>query len=133
MEMIKINNKEQIINLWNDIDKQNWSKLYEYFHSDAIINWNNTNEQFNVEEFVRVNSEYPGNWSIVLERLECIENLAISVVKVHLKESDFSVHATSFFEFQSGKIKTLNEYWGEDGEAPQWRTDKQIGKPIMIK
>ncbi|WP_415520971.1 hypothetical protein [Clostridium sp.] len=62
--------------------------------------------------------------------MECIENLVISVVKVQLKNKDASFHATSFFEFNNGKIKLLNEYWGDDGKAPQWRIDKQIGEKI---
>jgi hypothetical protein len=125
-----MNYKEQVIALWSDIDKQNWNNIYGYFHNDAMINWNNTNEQFSVEEFVRANSEYPGNWSIKVERLECIGALVISVVKVILKDGDLSFHATSFFEFINDKIKVLNEYWGDDGQAPQWRIDKKIGKPI---
>lgn len=125
-----MNYNEQVRGLWSDIDKQNWNEIHRYFDNDAVINWNNTNESFNVEEFVRANSEYPGDWSIKVERLECIENLVISVVKVKLKNDDVSVHATSFFEFNNGKIKLLNEYWGDDGNAPQWRIDKQIGKQI---
>ncbi|MBX4260396.1 nuclear transport factor 2 family protein (plasmid) [Clostridium estertheticum] len=125
-----MNYKEQVIGLWSDMNKQSWNDIHRYFDNDAVINWNNTNERFNVEEFVRANSEYPGDWSIKVERLECIENLVISVVKVHLKNDDVSFHATSFFEFNNGKIKLLNEYWGDDGKSPQWRIDKQIGKPI---
>ena len=125
-----MNFKDQVTSLWEDMDKQNWDKLYGYFHDEAIIKWNNTNEQFNVREFVRANSEYPGAWSIKVERLECIGNLVVSVVLVQLKEDDLSFHATSFFEFSKDKIKALNEYWGEDGKAPQWRIDKGIGKPI---
>ncbi|WP_242837266.1 nuclear transport factor 2 family protein [Alkaliphilus transvaalensis] len=122
--------QEQIKALWNDMDKQNWDNIKKYFHNEAIINWNNTNERFNVEEFVRVNSEYPGDWNIKIERLESIDNLVISVVKVQLKDEDISVHATSFFEFDRDKIKVLNEYWGDDGKPPQWRIEKQVGRPI---
>jgi len=28
------------------------------------------------------------------------------------------------------KIKTLDEYWGDDGPIPQWRKDMNIGRPI---
>ncbi|MDF2544854.1 MAG: hypothetical protein K0S47_4572 [Herbinix sp.] len=122
--------KEKVISLWNDIDKQNWDNTHTYFEDDATINWNNTNERFNVEEFIRANCEYPGDWSIKVERLECIESLVISVVKVKLKNDDVFFHATSFFEFNNGKIKLLNEYWGDDGQAPQWRIDRHIGKAI---
>lgn len=125
-----MNYKEKVISLWNDMDNQNWKGVYKYFHDDSVINWNNTNERFNINEFVRVNSEYPGDWNIEVERLECIENLVISVVKVTLEKGKLSFHAVSFFEFSGDKIRLLNEYWGDDGEAPQWRIDKKIGQPI---
>lgn len=108
---------EKILALWNDIDKQNWDNIRSYFEDEAIINWNNTNERFTVEEFIKVNSEYPGDWNINIERLECIDKLVISVVRVQLKNENISVHATSFFEFSDDKIKVLNEYWGDDGKA----------------
>jgi hypothetical protein len=41
-----------------------------------------------------------------------------------------SFHVTSFIEIIEGKIKTLDEYWGDDGPIPQWRKDMHIGKPI---
>jgi len=125
--------KEQVIALWNDMDKQNWNNIHSYFNDEAIIYWNNTNEEFNLAEYVRTNCEYPGDWSIKIERLECSENLVISVVKVQLENDDVSFHGISFFEFNNGRISLLNEYWGDDGKAPQWRIDKHIGKPINNK
>lgn len=29
------------------------------------------------------------------------------------------------------KIVSVDEYWADDGDAPQWRKDKKIGRPIM--
>lgn len=121
--------KDIVIKLWNDIDKQNWSALPSYFLETATINWHNTNECFNIDEFVRANSEYPGDWAVKIERLMESDNIVISVVKV--KNGDISFHATSFFAFDSNKVKTLDEYWGDDGKAPQWRIDKRIGRPII--
>ena len=28
------------------------------------------------------------------------------------------------------KIIEVDEYWGDDGPAPQWRMNKHIGRPI---
>ena len=126
-----MNYKEKVISLWNDMDKQNWNNISIYFEKDAVINWHNTNESFNVNEFIMANREYPGDWKIEIERLECIKNLVISVVKVQLQnDNNISFHASSFFEFNDNKIKLLNEYWGNDEEAPQWRIDKKIGRKI---
>lgn len=30
------------------------------------------------------------------------------------------------------KIKALDEYCGDDDKVPQWRIDKNIGKPIQL-
>lgn len=48
--------------LWNDIITQNRDRLPKYFKDDAVILWQCTNEQFTVDEYIRVNCEYPGNW-----------------------------------------------------------------------
>ena len=45
--------------------------------------------------------------------------------------SDASFHVVSFFEIVDNKITSLDEYWGEDGDVPQWRKEKRIGKPIQ--
>ncbi len=120
-----------VSDLWGDIDRQNWSNLPYYFSDTATINWHNTNECFSVEEFILANSKYPGDWQITVEKLVGIGNIAISVVKVALKEENSSFHATSFFEFEGEKIMKLDEYWGSDDKPPQWRADMKIGKPII--
>ena len=123
--------KNQLItNFWSDIAAQNAVALKEYFHPDAYVRWNNTNEQFTVDEFLVANCEYPGNWQGEVERIELIGDLAISVTRVWVADNSASFHVTSFFEFCYDKITALNEYWGEDGTAPQWRLEKHIGKPI---
>ncbi|HHV08913.1 MAG TPA: nuclear transport factor 2 family protein [Clostridiales bacterium] len=113
---------------WNHIATQNEEELKKYFHDDACIRWHNTNEEFNVEEFLRANCDYPGSWSGEVERVEFAGNIIITVTHVWSKEISF--HVTSFFEMEEDKIKILDEYWSEDGTAPQWRMDKNIGRPI---
>ena len=119
-----------ILDFWQDVANQAASNLQNYFLSNATINWHNTNEQFSVEEYIRANCEYPGDWCGEVERIELVENLAITATRVWLSDSSASFHVTSFFEFDNDKIIYLNEYWGDDGVAPQWRLDKGIGKPI---
>ncbi len=113
---------------WSCIAAQDEERLRDYFDEDACIRWHNTNEQFNVEEFLRANCEYPGKWNGEIERIETIEKTVITVTRVWTNEISF--HVTSFFEVTSGRIRKLDEYWSDDGEAPQWRQDKHIGKPI---
>lgn len=34
-------------------------KMKEFFHKNAYVNWHNTNEHFNADEFIKINCEYP--------------------------------------------------------------------------
>ena len=125
-----MNRKQIILDFWQDVANQNANNLQNYFLSNATIKWHNTNEQFSVEEDIRANCEYPGDWCGEVERIELVGNLGITATRVWLSDNSASFHATSFFEFIDDKIISLNEYWGDDGVAPQWRLDKEIGKPI---
>lgn len=111
-----------VTSLWADMDHQNWSGLPPYFAPGASILWPNTSERFSVDGFTRANREYPGKWSISVERLEQINDLVVSVALVRLAGGDSSFYATSFFEFDSqGRITRLTEYWSENAPPPEWR------------
>lgn len=121
--------KKFVVQYWKSVANQDEQKLRGYFCKDAYIRWHNTNEQFNVEEFLRANCDYPGNWNGTVERMEQIENLIITVT--HVWTEDMSFHVTSFIRMEGNSIKMIDEYWGDDGCAPKWRMEKHIGKPIQ--
>lgn len=114
---------------WEAALHQNAAAMKEYFSEDAFIKWHNTNEAFTVDEFIRANCEYPGNWDGEIERLEMIDDLIITVVHVWSAEGA-SFHVTSFIKVNQDKIASIDEYWGDDGAAPEWRLEKNIGRPI---
>lgn len=113
-----------------DVALQNTKGLLSYFKADATIKWHDSNECFNVSEYIRANCEYPGEWKGEVERLEHIGDLSISVTHVWSNDESISCHVTSFFKFEDDKISGLDEYWCEDGAPPQWRLDKCIGNKI---
>ena len=113
---------------WKAIAEQDAEKIRSYFNKTTTIRWHNTNEQFTLEEFIKANCEYPGKWEAEVERIEKIENLIITAVKVF--GNDTSVHATSFIKIEDDKIISMDEYWGDDGKPPQWRLDMKIGTAI---
>jgi len=47
--------------------RQDGDKLRTFFEPDALIFWANTNEQLTVDEYVRANCEYPGEWTGLIE------------------------------------------------------------------
>lgn len=99
----------------------------------ANIYWPNTNERFSVDEFVKVNSKYPGAWNILIERVEKTRNGIITVIKVSPAGGGTVFHATSFFELSDDgeKIAALSEYWGDDGAPPEWRAKLKLGSPVQ--
>lgn len=115
---------------WNAVLKQDAEKLRTFFHDSAYVNWHCTNEHFTVSEYIIANCEYPGDWDGTIERIETVGNLIITAVKVFPVTKEVSFHVVSFMEIENDKIIAMNEYWGDDGSAPQWRLDKHIGTTI---
>lgn len=115
---------------WRDILNQDEKAIGGYFHTNAYVNWHNTNEHFTVSEFIRANCEYPDKWDGEIERTELIGDLIITAVHVYNKDRSLSFHVTSFIRLLKDKIISVDEYWGDDGMAPQWRLDLRIGTKI---
>ena len=119
-----------IYKFWRDILEQNAENIKNYFHKDAYINWHCTNEHFTVDEFMIANCEYPGTWDGDVERVEMTHDLFITVTHVYSRDKTLSFHVTSFIKVIQDKIASVDEYWADDGIAPQWRLDKHIGKAV---
>ena len=111
-----------------DVAKQNAAALAGYFAPDAIICWHDSNEQLTVSEYIRGNCEYPGNWEGEIQRVERVEDGLVLVTKLSSEESIHLV--TAFMRLTEGKISRLDEYYSECCDAPAWRKDMGIGKPI---
>ena len=115
---------------WAAALAQRAEEMAGFFAPGAQVLWPNTNERFTAEEFIRANCEYPGSWNGEIERIETLANLIITAVHVYSYEGDISCHVTSFIKIKAGKIASIDEYWGDDAPAPQWRADMYIGTPI---
>ena len=116
---------------WDAILRQDADEIRAYFHPDADIRWHNTNEHFNVDEFIQVNCEYPGDWAGNVERIEMLGDLVVTATNVRVADGSLSFHVVSFMKMRDGKIASIDEYWGDDGLPPQWRLDKKIGRAIL--
>ena len=111
-----------------DVVKQNAEALPKYFTADAVICWHDSNEQLTVDEYIRANCEYPGDWNGEVQRVEKIDDGIIIVTKIF---SDESAHfVTAFAKLTAGKICRLDEYYSDCNDVPEWRKAMKIGKPI---
>lgn len=93
--------QERIRALWAAVAKQEEEALADFFHPDAVIFWHNTNEQFTLAEYLRVNCEYPGDWNGQVERIEAAGENAVSVARVWSGEASF--HAVSLLCVPAGE------------------------------
>lgn len=115
---------------WRAVLAQDRDALREYFEEDAYVNWPCTNEHFTVEEYIQANCDYPGDWDGEIERIEQAENLIVTAVRVFPKDRSASFHVVSLIRVGNGKIRSMDEYWADDGDTPLWRQELRIGKPI---
>ena len=113
---------------------QDAEKLRSFFEPDATIVWPNTNEIFKVDEYVRVNCEYPVKRQGCIEEIQCYSrfhdyNRIIVVSKVWDSDGNAS-RAVSFIELgdtENELIQYLTEYWSDIGEPPEWRQRLDVG------
>lgn len=113
---------------WTCVAAQDRARLAGYFWPDAEICWHCTNERFTVQEFVRANCDYPGRWRGEVERVACEGTLLVTAVRVWTEGASF--HVCAFLCLEEGRIRHIDEYWGDDGEAPAWRREMRLGRPI---
>lgn len=119
-----------IKSFWNDVISQNRNALASYFCDDAIIRWHCSNEQFTVAEYIKANCDYPGDWTGEIERIEKMDSMIVLAGRVFPRDKEASYHVVSFIKLANGLIYEMDEYWSDDGEAPAWRKEMNIGKAI---
>lgn len=110
--------------------EQRAEDMAAYFSPEAVVDWHCTNERFTAAEYIRANCEYPGDWDGEVERVCPIPEGIVTVTHVYPKDRSMSFHVTSFLTLADDKIVHMDEYWADDGPAPQWRQEMGVGRPI---
>ena len=96
--------------------------LCAFFAEDAEILWHNTGERFSCSDFIRANCDYPGEWLGEIEREYRVGGTVIAAARVWAKdEPSQSFHCCSFITLRDETVIRIDEYWGDDGEPPEWR------------
>lgn len=120
--------EQKVKTFWKHIDNADFDKLAEIMRVDANVILPNTKEIFRgCKKYIEFNKDYPGRWYAKIEKLIATKNKVISAVEI-TNDEGVSLYVTSFFEFEDGLIKEVTEYWGENGEAPEWRQDKEYSE-----
>ena len=112
---------------WSDVLAQRADEIREYFHGDAYVNWHCSNEHFTVEEFIRANCDYPGDWDGEVEKVVTTDDMIITATRVYPKDHSASFHVTSFIKLLIGcteeEINTVYEF----------HNDSEFMKGILIR
>jgi hypothetical protein len=112
---------------WNIISTAEFERLNDIMMENAVITFPNTRELFrNTQKYVEFNKQYPGRWFTEIERVHEIENIIITTVKVTAPDLGVSAYVTSYFELQNQKISSITEYWGDNGNPPEWRIESNL-------
>jgi hypothetical protein len=114
-------NEDIVTELWTIFDARNYSQVKPLLHDDFVCIWPQSREIIRgANDFIELNENYPGMWSIKVIRTINTGNTVIS--EIELKFEEQIIYAVSFFEIEAGKILRVTEYWGDSYEAPQWRS-----------
>ena len=119
-----------VYSFWQAVLAQDEGAMRGYFHPDAQVDWVCTNERFTLEEYLRANCQYPGDWDGEVERVVEQGELVITVTRVWPRDRSASFHVTSFLRLRGDRIARMEEYWADDGPPPRWRQEMGIGRPI---
>ena len=110
---------------------QDRERLRACFVPTAVIRWPNTDEEFDLEDYLTANCDYPGNWLGQTERTEQMEDGAVAVARIWAADGSVSLRVISFFRFAAdGRIAELTEYYSDDGPVPLWRQELKLGRPM---
>ena len=111
------------------VPAQDRERLRTCFESDAVILWPNTNEEFDVEDYLAANCDYPGDWDGQVVLTEQTREGMVAVTRIWAVDGSMSLHVISFLRFgKTGKIAGLTEYYSDDGPVPQWRQEMNLGR-----
>lgn len=119
-----MDNSKLVKQYWTYMDGGEFHKAGTCMAGDAIVYFPNTREAFRGRDaFIAFNTHYPGKWSIGIEKMITAGDTIVTAVRVMPEDGATSFCATSFFIIHNGLIQEITEYWGENGEPPQWRQD----------
>ncbi len=110
---------------------KNESEMRKFLADEVIVRWHNTNEEFTLEEYLQANCAYPGDWVGNVERIIPTDDGCVAIIKILSNDALVQFHQISVVTMQDEKIVALDEYYSEDGVAPQWRLDMNIGNAIQ--
>jgi ketosteroid isomerase-like protein len=112
--------RHRVIEFWQRVGCFDFAGAGALLHDDYICEWPQSNERIRGREnFVALNSNYPGRWAAEVKRVIGQGDQVAS--EVTLTWENQIVMVVSFYEIRDGKIYREIDYWPEAYAAPDWR------------
>ncbi|WP_353093201.1 nuclear transport factor 2 family protein [Tissierella praeacuta] len=122
-------NERIIEKFWTLMSDGMFDEVGELMQEDANVRLPNTREFFRGrDKYINFNKKYPGCWIITVDKIFSKDEIVISAVKVESEDKSSSFYATSFFTIKDNLISEIAEYWGDNGEPPQWRIEESLSE-----
>ncbi len=110
------------------VTEQDRDRLRGFFCPETVVHWPNTDEKFDLEDYLTANCEYPGRWRGQFLRAEKTDTGAVVAARIW-EDGGPSFHVVSFFHFdRAGRIAEMTEFWGDDSPPPRWRQELGLGR-----
>lgn len=109
--------------------------LRPFLRQDLEVHWHNTNEKFDLEQYLQVIASLPGGrWQADFWLSQKTGNGVQTVMKVTPKgRKEPAYYVNTFFTFRKSKILFIDMFWGEMLPAADWRKEKGLGEPLVIE
>lgn len=122
-------NEDIVKRFWTLMSDGKFDEVGKLMKEDAEVRLPNTREVFKGrDKYVNFNKKYPGRWIINLDKIFSKDDMIVSAVKVESEDKTSSFYATSFFAIKDTLISEIVEYWGDNGEPPQWRVEESLSE-----
>ncbi len=109
--------------LWERIEARDWPGVAELLHESVVIDWPHSGERIRGREnYVAMQSEYPGGWHVTVLSVSASPEKVASEVRVD--HEDEVCFGSGFYEVQRGQIVSGTEYWttARSQEPLAWRS-----------
>ena len=114
---------------WTLMSEGKFDEIGELMKENTEVWLPNTREIFRGRnQYINFNKKYPGRWFITMDKILSKEDMVVSAVKVESVDKTSSFYATSFFVIEDNLISEITEYWGDNGEPPQWRLNESLSE-----
>ncbi|MDN3609837.1 nuclear transport factor 2 family protein [Vibrio ostreicida] len=124
--------KDVVLGFWDAMQANDFAKASQWLSTDFEGYWPQSQELIvGRDNFVKINTHYPttGRWQFTLHSIVC-ENETV-VTDVTVTDGLQTARAVTFHTVVNGLITRQKEYWPDDMEALEWRSQWVRVLPAM--